>query len=213
MLRFLAMLRFALALSLTLALAACESEDGPAPVEFDLSEIERRAADAALDTARAVAADSALARVPDPSEAALPERNWPDPGSLVYVSYLNDHHGFVLDYPDNLFHRDAGLDPRHGQAFSTDDGTADLLAYASPGGEEALRQQYESELAQPGQRVTYQVLRPDWFVVSGYEGPYIFYRRTFRRGDGLRTFRLRHLAEDQPYFDAVTERLSHSFEG
>ncbi len=205
------MSRLALALLAVSCLAACE-DDGPKPVSFDLSEIERTAADAALDTARAVAADSALAYVAE-TPVSVPERAWPDPTELVYVAYLNDDYGYLIEYPDNLFRPDDGLDAEYGQSFSTDDGTAALLVYASPGGEGALERQYESELASPDQRVTYQVLRPDWFVVSGYEGPYIFYRRTFRSGDGLRTFRLRHLAEDQAYFDAVTKRLSYSFEG
>ena len=209
------MSRLALFLVLTSSLAACgpDEPDELAPVTFDLSEVELSAIDAALDTARAVAADSALAYVARGPEPVEIERNWPASDDLVYVAYLNDRHGYLLDYPDNLFQRDDGLDAEHGQSFSTNDGTAALLVYASPGGEGALERQYESELASADQRITYQVLRPNWFVVSGYEGPYIFYRRTLRSGDGLRTFRLRHLAEDRAYFDAVTERLSHSFEG
>lgn len=178
---------------------------------FSLSETEHRAADAALDTARTVAADSALARAD--TDAAMPERDWPAPDDLFYLTYLNDQHGYFLDYPDNLFQRDTGLNEEHGQAFVTDDGTARLLVYASAGGEGALRRLYEQELERDDRRVTYHVLRSDWFVVSGYEGPYIYYRRTFRGGDGLRTFQLRHLADDKAYFDAVVERLSYSFEG
>ncbi len=204
--------RLAFALLLACCFAACEP-DAPEPVRFDLSEAERRAADAALDTARAVAADSAFAHLARGPEPVKIERNWPDPERLVYVTYLNDRHGYTLDYPDNLFYASDGLDPEHGRAFKTNDETADLLVYASPGGEGTLEQQYESEVGSGDQRVTYHVLRPDWFVVSGYDGPFIFYRRTFRSGEGLRTFRLRHLAEDQPYFDAITERLSYSFEG
>ncbi len=208
---------FALILALLPAFSACGSDE-PEPIVMlpeggaGFSDDDRLAADAALDTARNVAADSALSH--SEPDTAVPERDWPAPGALAYATYVNDRYGYLLDYPDNLFQRDEALGQEHGDSFATADGSARLLVYASEfGGAEGLRSQYESELARDDQTVTYRVLKPNWFVVSGYEGPYVFYRRTFRSGDGLRTFRIRHLAKDKDYFKPITERLSFSFEG
>ena len=141
-------------------------------------------------------------------------RAWPTPEALRYRHYRNMTHGYGFDYPDNLFQQGEAIGGDRGQAFETADGSATLLVYATEAdGADALRTHFESELDRPDQEVTYQRIKGDWFVVSGYDGPYIFYQRTFRAGDALRTFELRHLARDKDYFGPVTERLSHSFSG
>ncbi len=139
---------------------------------------------------------------------------WPEPEALRYRHYRNTVHGYGFDYPDNLFQQGEAIGGDRGQSFETPDGSATLLVYATQAEEgDALRQHFEHELDRADQRVSYQVIRPNWFVVSGYDGPYIFYQRTFRAGDALRTFELRHLARDKDYFGPITERLSHSFTG
>jgi hypothetical protein len=184
----------------------------------------------ALDTARTVAADSALAAQEDAAfEDAGPgpdgdaaggdasegsSQGWPAQGALTYDTYRNERYGFTVDYPANLLRPDEPVGDGHGQAFASPDGSASLLVYGTERGTEAaLREDYETELARDDLRVTYQVIRSDWFVVSGYQGPYIFYQRTHRTEGGLRTFRLRHHATDKDYFDPIVERLSHSFAG
>lgn len=229
-------------LALLLALAACGNDDPDevtvleetvsvqdsviAAQQAELAELR-----ATLDTARTVAADSALAHADDPALVADgagdgpgigleadpgtgASGGWPAPDALAYDTYRNDRFGFSVDYPYDLLQPDEAVGDGHGQSFSSPDGSATLLVYGSGDGEAAaLREEYEAELARPDVRVSYRVIRPRWFVVSGYEGPYIFYQRTHQTADGLRTFRLRHRAADKDYFDAVVERLSRSFAG
>jgi hypothetical protein len=138
----------------------------------------------------------------------------PSHDALAYDTYRNERFGFTIEYPYNLLRPDEGLGDGHGQSFASADGEATLIVYGSEGEEaNALREEYDAELARSDLRVTYQVLRPTWFVVSGYQGPYIFYQRTHRTADGLRTFRLRHRAADKDYFDPIVTRLSRSFAG
>ena len=204
--------------------------------ELDLSPEEQAEIDAVLDSARIAAAEGATAarrgagestvfegaagggveNGSDPDEPAAseaPARNWPTPGELHYRRYSNSDYGYTFEYPDNLLQWGEPIGGDRGQAFETADGTATLLVFATDDEAGALRDQYETELNRDDQDVTYEVMRPDWFVVSGYEGRYVFYQRTFRSGGGLRTFRLRHLASDREYFGPITQRLSHSFEG
>lgn len=180
-------------------------EQSPPPDDFALSAEER----ATLDSARTVAADSAVVRG---GAGGGVTRDWPAPEALHYTMYRNAAHNYGFDYPDDLLEWGEAIGGDRGQAFESADGSAVLLVYATEADEAGeLRRQYERELARDDQEVTYRVLKPDWFVVSGYEGAYIFYQRTFRLGDGLRTFRLRHRAADKDYFASVTERLSFSF--
>ncbi|HYE96377.1 MAG TPA: hypothetical protein VD962_09215 [Rubricoccaceae bacterium] len=144
-----------------------------------------------------------------PAEAARPSRD-----ALTYTTYRNDRFGFTLNYPANLFRPDESLGDGHGQSFVSTDGSATLLLYGTEeGGPDALRGEYEAERNRDDLRITYHVLRPNWFVISGYEGPYIFYQRTHRAGDGLRTLYIRHRAADRAYFSPIIERLSRSFAG
>lgn len=220
------MIRVFFPLVLCLALAGCFNDDSEevAVLEETLSTqdsiiaAQRAELDglrAAFDTARTVAADSALAYGGEDAlavEDAL--RPWPAPDALAYDTYRNERLGYTLEYPSNLLQPEEVIGDGHGQTFSSPEGSATLLVYGTDeGGGDRLREEYEAELARTDLRVTYQVIRPTWFVVSGYQGPYIFYQRTHRSGDGLRTFRLRHRASEKAYFDPIVERLSHSFAG
>lgn len=214
-------------------LLGCTSEEsGTAYDDIVLTDEEQAEMDAFLDSARTAATDDALARTgrvdggqpggedPPKVEASTAdttagaERAWPDPQALRYRHYQNEAYGYRLEYPDNLFDSDEPIGGDRGWSYRTEDGSAVLLVFATDGGTDALEREYEAELERFDQEVSYQVLRPNWFVVSGYEGPYVFYQRTHRSADGgLRTFRLRHLARDKDYFGPITERLSYSFEG
>ena len=201
-----------LLLLFAVVLVGCASDEPQTPPDagdLALSAEERAEIDASLDSARTMAADSAVVRGVAGGGVG---RDWPAPDALHYTMYRNAAHGYRFDYPDNLLEWGEAIGGDRGQSFESTDGSAVLLVYATDADEPGeLRRQYELELGRDDQEVTYRVLKPNWFVISGHDGPYIFYQRTFRLGDGLRTFRLRHLAEDKDYFVPVTERLSFSF--
>lgn len=219
------MARLPLCLALVVALAACSDREEEQVVQEIIAgqdsiiRLQRDQLDslqamlAALNRARDVAADSALAQ-PDTTGVAPASGAWPDPSALAYAPYRNERYGYAVDVPTDLFRPAEAIGDGQGQAFVTDDGSATLLVVATEAGPDALRREYEAELERFDQEVTYRVLRPSWFVVSGYQGPFIFYQRTHQSADGgLRTFRLRHRAADKDYFGPITERLSYSFEG
>lgn len=225
-----------LVLLLSASLLGCTSDEPGTDTAYGdivLTEEEQAELDAFLDSARTAAAEASLARSegayggppagagPLPGEGPAPDatagserRGWPEPEALRYRRYQNEAYGYGFEYPDNLFDPDEPIGGNRGHAFQTADGSAILLVFATDGGPDALRREYEAEVERFDQEVSYRVLRPNWFVVSGHQGPHIFYQRTHRSADGgLRTFRLRHLARDKDFFGPITERLSHSFEG
>lgn len=65
---------------------------------------------------------------------------------------------------------------------------------------------------QPGRKVTYRLLRPDWFVLSGEEGPRRFYTRIAQGPDGLRGYTFRYPASEAATMERVMIALANSFE-
>jgi hypothetical protein len=222
-----------LVLASTLALQACAgrgddeerlvqeiiaSQDSIIRAQREMIRAQRAEVDSLRETvqvlhhARDAAADAVLAPPDDAEPPAA--RAWPAPGALSYGTYHNARYGYTVEYPTNVFLPEGDIGDGRGQSYTSSDGSALLLLFATDDGPDALLREYEAELARFDQEVSYRVIRPGWFVVSGHQGPYIFYQRTHRSaGGGLRTFRLRHLARDKDYFGPVTERLSHSFRG
>jgi hypothetical protein len=65
---------------------------------------------------------------------------------------------------------------------------------------------------QPGRKVTYRLLRPDWFVLSGEEGARRFYTRIAQGPDGLRGYTFRYPAAEAATMERVMIALANSFE-
>jgi len=61
--------------------------------------------------------------------------------------------------------------------------------------------------------VTYQVLRRDWFVVSGIEDGRVFYQKTILRNDVFKTFRIEYDESEKGVFDPITTKIASSFRG
>jgi hypothetical protein len=127
-------------------------------------------------------------------------------------TYLNTRYGYLIAYPDHLMVAQGESEDGDGQTFQG--AGARLEVWASQAPEvlsETLETKFEQELTERGREVTYQVLRDDWFVVSGYEAGQIFYQKTFVR-DGLEyTFVLTYLPEVRGTFDGVVSTLEESF--
>ncbi len=64
----------------------------------------------------------------------------------------------------------------------------------------------------PGRKVTYRLQRPDWFVVSGEEGPRRFYTRVAAGPQGLRGYTFRYPAAEAASADRLMIAIANSFE-
>jgi hypothetical protein len=127
-------------------------------------------------------------------------------------TYQNASYGYSITYPSGLLLPLGESDEGDVQTFVG--GDARLLIWANPNPEvlgETLESLFNERMSDPNREVTYQVLRDDWFVISGYEAEKIFYEKTFVRGGVEYTFSITYAQEVRATFDAVVDTLENSF--
>lgn len=102
----------------------------------------------------------------------------------VYHTYYNPRFGYSIAYPKDILYPQGESDNGDGQKFLSKDADASLIVYGS---NNALNQSLEDLYLEesrggtyenPTKVVTYQVLKNNWFVVSGYNSGKVFYQKT-----------------------------------
>ena len=120
--------------------------------------------------------------------------------------------GIRIGIPErSLVKRD--VNPNGGTRWQSADGKITLDTRAIPAGEADLPSLYERNLAikTPGRQITYKLLRPDFFVISGETPTGKFYTRYAADPTGVRGFSLGYdktLARD---FDRIVVAIANSF--
>jgi hypothetical protein len=125
--------------------------------------------------------------------------------------YVNRRFGFTVGYPSN-FHPQGVSGNGDGQEFVSLDGTASLRAW----GEENLQRQtladhLRDSVSALGINVTYQRLKRDFYVVSGYAGGKIVYLRVTLRKDTFWAFLLSYNRNASRNYDALPARITKSY--
>jgi len=130
-----------------------------------------------------------------------------------YDCYTNHKYGYVLAWPKHLLKPLGESDAGDGQVFVAQDGRAELRCWAGFNNvlELTIPQALAQALDDPGRRVTYQRLGKNFFVISGWEGQKIFYRKTVLDHDVLASFELVYASSDKTLFDPVIRDLASSF--
>ncbi len=142
-------------------------------------------------------------------------------GPHQWQTYVNDRYGTVIDYPADLFSPLPPPTNNDGRRFATSDDRAGFYVFAQYNAlGDSLETLYGADLAASAdEQIAYKQIKPGaqsdgWFVVSGYRGPDIFYRKTFLSSDGLlQVFEIRYRRELKSQFDAVVSRMAGSFAG
>jgi peptidoglycan hydrolase-like protein with peptidoglycan-binding domain len=95
--------------------------------------------------------------------------------------------GVQIGIPDKRLPK-RGTNPSGGSRWQSADGRITVDTRSVPAGEANLQSLYERNLAvqSPGRQVTYKVLRPEFFVISGETPTGRFYSRYAAAPDGLR---------------------------
>jgi hypothetical protein len=95
--------------------------------------------------------------------------------------------GVRIGIPTRLLPK-RGTNPSGGSRWQSPDGTITVDTRSVPDGDATLQSLYDRNLANqgPGRKVTYKVLRPDFFVVSGETSGGRFYTRYAVVPDGLK---------------------------
>jgi hypothetical protein len=135
-----------------------------------------------------------------------------------YRTYRNVRFEYSISYPADLLVPQGESENGDGQKFLSRDGRAELLVYGSHNSlNQMLKQVFAEETSssqeQPNRIVTYQVLKRDWFVVSGIEDGRIFYQKTLLRNGTFKTFRIEYDESQKHIFNPITKRIAASFKG
>lgn len=135
-----------------------------------------------------------------------------------YRTYRNARFDYSISYPRDLLVPQGEAVNGDGQRFLSRDGRAEMAVYGSNNSlDQTLQQVYAQETARssehPDRTVTYQVIKRDWFVVSGTENGRIFYQKTLLRNGVFKTFRIEYDDAQKQVFNPVTTRIANSFRG
>ncbi len=129
-----------------------------------------------------------------------------------FVMINEDTAGLRIGIPQKLLPK-RSTNANGGARFQSPDGRVTLDTRAMRGGEEALKDLYERNLAiqTPGRTVSYRVVRPDFFVISGDTAGGRFYTRSATDGEAIRGFSIGYdkaLASD---LERVVIAVANSF--
>lgn len=135
-----------------------------------------------------------------------------DPNAVLYDVYFNGRFTYFVEFPLALLIPQGEPDNGDGQRFIANDGRAQMAVFGSHNTlGMTIEQAYQQAITFAGTQPTYQVLRDDWFVISGYlPNGRIYYQKTFLIEDIFRTVWLEYQPELRRLYDAVTERVSRS---
>jgi hypothetical protein len=123
--------------------------------------------------------------------------------------YCNSRFGFCVEYPKYL-----GIEPaptnNDGRRFYDPDG---FLLIAS-GINNALDETLQTEmLSQKGEfdKVTYQKVGKNWYVLSGVKGSEILYLKTYVGGGSINHLYIRYPVQMKSTYDKIVDVVSRSF--
>jgi len=129
----------------------------------------------------------------------------------TYQTYTNARFAYSISYPSNLVPQGESTNG-DGQKFRSSDGRAELIVYGSNNAlDQTLKGMYD-ETRGSGE-VTYEVLKPGWFVVSGVNNGKVFYQKTILRQNVFKTFRLEYDESVKEQWDPITAKVVRSFKG
>ncbi len=132
----------------------------------------------------------------------------------TWRSYTNVRFQYHICYPDDLLVPQGESENSDGQKFLAADG-GQLAVWGSNNAlDESLKDALatdESRLAGESGKVTYKVLRKNWFVVSGQNGATVFYAKTVYSHGQFKSFELTYSSSAAAVYEPVIRRLAVCF--
>lgn len=136
-----------------------------------------------------------------------------------YQTYSNARFNYSIDYPANLLIPQGEAPNGDGQIFASRDQEARMIIYGTHNVlEQTIQDLFKKESQDASSRqitkkVTYKRQKDNWFVVSGYIGPKIFYQKTFLSNDMFKSFYIEYPQNQRHLYDPILSRLGSSFKG
>ncbi|WP_068092835.1 hypothetical protein [Novosphingobium rosa] len=131
-------------------------------------------------------------------------------------SYVNARFGYTVCYPADLLHPQREADNGDGREFTGAHGAV-LRVWSSYNALEATVPQARAEdvkrFTGQGYRITYQVAKPGWYVLSGAGRAGTFYKRRMLNKDRDLTFELLYPSSDAAIWNPVAAKLNACLKG
>ena len=124
--------------------------------------------------------------------------------------YTNVRFQYSICYPGDLLVPQGEAENSDGQKFLAKDGAKLLVFGQNNSLNKSLKDTLEdtaSRLAGPSGRVTYRVIKPDWFVVSGQNGQSVFYAKTLYAHEQFKSFEITYESGSSNVYKPVITRL------
>ena len=133
------------------------------------------------------------------------------PDEANEMEYANERFGFRVAYPSLIFTRVSELEGGAGLLARSQNGSAELRAYAAPA-PASLGALYQQDLA-AAHRLAYHGLdlSAGTYVVAGEAKGRGSYRKVFVRGGVMKVLELRYPAGNRALFEALARRIGRSF--
>jgi hypothetical protein len=132
----------------------------------------------------------------------------------AWKTYTNVRFQYSICYPEDLLSPQGEAENSDGQKFIGRDG-AQLIVFGS---NNALNQSLKERLSETSARlagrsgkVTYQAVKPKWFVVSGVNGPAIFYAKVFFSREQFKSFELSYSPSSAAIYKPLMAKLAGCF--
>ena len=127
--------------------------------------------------------------------------------------YTNVRFQYSICYPEDILVPQGESENSDGQKFLAKDGAKLIVFGRNNPLNEQVKDAFEdtaSRLAGPG-KVTYKVIRPGWFVVSGENGNSLFYAKTLYAHEQFKSFELNYDSSASTVYKPVLTRLAGCF--
>jgi len=128
----------------------------------------------------------------------------------TFARYCNERYGFCVDYPESL-QKDPPPVNGDGRSFHDRHGFSMAVSGSNNSLDDSVTSEMESQIGD-FDRITYRVQRKNWFILSGYKGSEILYRKTYVGEGSINHLYIQYPAQKKKEYDAVVTRISSSFE-
>ena len=129
--------------------------------------------------------------------------------SQEYARYCNARYGFCLEYPGHLI-PDTPPENGDGRKFHDKDG----FMMISAGINNVLEDGLNSEMSLQGKdfdTITYRAHGKKWFVLSGYKGSSVLYRKTFVGKGSINSLYMQYPSQSAAAYGKMVTGISRSF--
>ena len=135
---------------------------------------------------------------------------------IRYNSYHNSRFEFCLEIPYQLFEAQRPPENGDGRRFLSHYGESLLLTYGGHSLDMSLKEEMKFRLDAGDFRdrertITYERIAEDFFILSGYVGDKIFYRRTHLENKMFKTFYLEYPKTEKEKFNEIISHMVKTF--